>query len=157
MKEEYVNPFLAPADLVWQKELGHCLQLLSANAVSHRYTTEDITAVIGVSGRLQGNILYGFSDETAKAVIKIMIGDETPTSSELALSALGEIANMISGNAATELANAGYPCVISPPVMIEPVGSTITTLGGPQILVTFGSEVGTLRIRISLTESAEHA
>ena len=27
MKEEYVNPFLVPAKLVWEKELGHTLAL----------------------------------------------------------------------------------------------------------------------------------
>lgn len=49
MKEEYVNPFLAPAKLVWEKELGHILELESAELVSHQFTTENITAVIGVS------------------------------------------------------------------------------------------------------------
>ena len=46
---------------------------------------------------------------------------------EIGLSALGEIANMITGNAATRLAQAGYPCQISPPVIIEPVGTRFTT------------------------------
>ena len=34
---------------------------------------------------------------------------------ELGLSALGEIANIITGNAATNLAQLGYDCDISPP------------------------------------------
>ena len=51
MKEEYVNPFLVPAKLVWEKELGHALELESAELVSHQFTTEDITAAIGVSGQ----------------------------------------------------------------------------------------------------------
>ena len=51
MQEEYVNPFLVPAKRVWDKELGHALELESAELVSHQFTTEDITAVIGVSGQ----------------------------------------------------------------------------------------------------------
>ena len=54
MKEEYVNPFLAPAKLVWEKELGQTLELASTDLVSHQFTTEDITALIGVSGQFQG-------------------------------------------------------------------------------------------------------
>ena len=150
MKEEFVNPFLVPAKLVWEKELKQTLELESAELVSHQFTTEDITAVIGVSGQLQGNVLYGFSMETAKSLISTMLGDGVDASDGIALSALGEIANMITGNAATNLAEQGYRCSISPPVMLEPMGSRISTLGGSQILVTFTSAVGPLHIRISL-------
>lgn len=153
MKEEYVNAFLAPAKLVWEKELKTPLDLVKAEAVSHQYTTEDITAVIGVSGSLRGNVLYGFGDGSAFKVASAMMGEPVHELDDLSLSALGEIANMITGNAATHLAAAGYECNISPPVIIEPVGSRITTTGGPQIMVTFNSELGELKIRISLTET----
>ena len=153
MKEEYVNPFLAPAKLVWKNELKSSLDLVSAELVAHQFTTEDVTAVIGISGKVYGNVLYGFSKETSDAAIAIMLGEGVEVTDELALSALGELANMITGNAATELANAGYPCSISPPVMIEPVGSRISTLGRQQILVSFKSDVGPFCIRISLSEA----
>ena len=50
MKEEYVNAFLSPAKLVWEKELGYNLDLVGAEAVAAQFTTEDITGIIGVSG-----------------------------------------------------------------------------------------------------------
>ncbi len=154
MKEEYINPFLVPARLVWKKELGVDLELANATKVSHQFTTDDITAVIGVSGSLEGNVLYGFHQDTAKSVVSKMMESVVTEFDEMALSALGEIANMITGNAATGLSNAGYPCQISPPVLIEPAGSTFTTMAGPQILVAFTSELGPLHIRISLTEKS---
>jgi len=153
MKEEWINSFLAPAKLVWQKELGQALELAGAQMVSNQYTTDDITAIIGVSGQLQGNVLYGFSEETTKSIISVMVGeDSTPVSNEIGLSAIGEIANVITGNAATKLAELGYRCDISPPVVIEPVGTKFTTVGGPQMLVSFASSLGNLSVRISLFE-----
>lgn len=153
MKEEWINSFLAPAKLVWQKELGQELELAGAQMVSNQYTTDDITAIIGVSGQLQGNVLYGFSEETTKSIISVMVGeDSAPVSNELGLSAIGEIANVITGNAATKLAELGYICDISPPVVIEPVGTKFTTVGGPQMLVSFASSLGNLSVRISLFE-----
>ena len=156
MKEEYVNAFLAPAKLVWEKELGCALDLVGAEAVSNQFTTDQITAVIGVSGRLEGNVLYGFSDGTALAVASQMIGEPVTELDDMGLSALGEIANMITGNAATQLAAAGYTCDISPPVIIEPAGSRFTTPGSKQILVTFGSKLGNLSVRLSLNESSRN-
>jgi chemotaxis protein CheX len=120
VKEEYVNSFLAPAKLVWTKELGEDLEMAGAQVVSNQFTTDDLTAIVGVSGRLEGNVLYGFSDETALAVVRRMIGEEVESyRDELGLSALGEIANMITGNAATHLSRTGFPCDISPPVIVD--------------------------------------
>lgn len=65
MRQEFVNPFLGPAQMVWQKEFGVPLEIAGAEAVSYQYTTDDITAIIGVSGKLEGNVLYGFSDEVS--------------------------------------------------------------------------------------------
>ena len=98
MKEEFVNSFLAPAKLVWTKELGECLEMAGAQVVSNQFTTDDLTAIIGISGRIEGNVLYGFSNETALAVVRRMIGEDVESyRDELGLSALGEIANMITG------------------------------------------------------------
>ena len=155
MKEEYVNSFLVPAKLIWKKELGQDLTVESAEVVSHQFTTEDLTAIIGVSGRLEGNVLYGFTEESALRVVSAMVGEEVEDlRNDLALSALGEIANMITGNAATYLAQAGYPCQISPPVIVEPRGSRFTIMGSTQILVSFTSPLASLSVRISLRETS---
>ena len=153
MKEVFVNSFLDPARLIWEKELGESLELAGAQVVSNKFTTDDVTAVIGVSGRLEGNVLYGFSGETAKAIVRVRLDEEdAEVTDHMGLSAIGEIANMITGNAATRLAEIGYRCNISPPVVIEPVGTRFTTVGTSQILVSFTSAIGALSVRISLYE-----
>ncbi len=152
MKEEYVNAFLAPAQLVWGKELDCALEFVGAEIISNSFTTAEITAVIGVSGELEGSVLYGFGNGTSLALAGRMMGETVSEHNEVSLSAVGELANMITGNAATQLAGAGYACAISPPTMIEMAGSRIATVGGPQMLASFTSELGDLNIRISLTE-----
>lgn len=117
MKEEWVNSFLTPAKHVWEMELQDELHVAGTDLVSNQFTTDDVTAIIGVSGSLEGNVLYGFSGDTAVAVVSRMMGEEVTTvSDEIGLLALGEIANMITGNAATRLSQIGYPCDISPPL-----------------------------------------
>ena len=74
----------------------------------------------------------------------------------MALSALSESANVITGNASKELAAKGYTCDIGPPVIIEPSGSMMTSTVPKQILVTFKSDLGTLTSRIGLSENAQY-
>ncbi len=152
-----MNAFLTPAVYVWEKELAVKLTLSGAEQVASQYTTNELTALIGISGKLEGNVLYGLTQETAKRIASKMIGQEVVELDELSLSAIGEIANMITGNAATLLANLGAACAITPPVIIEPTGSRFTTFGGQQILVKFASDLGPLHIRISLMEKHETA
>ncbi|MCH9038702.1 MAG: chemotaxis protein CheX [Chloroflexi bacterium] len=157
MKEEYVNAFLAPAKMVWEKELQTSLDFVGARAVDHQFTTDDLTAILGVSGQLEGNVLYGFGGGTALAVASAMIGEKVTVIDDLSMSALGELANMITGNAATQLSAKGYVCDISPPLIIEPSGSRISTLRGTQIMAQFKSQYGDLCIRICLNENTRFA
>ena len=115
MKEEYVNAFLTPFVHVWEKELAVKLTLSGAEQAASQYTTTELTALIGLSGQLEGNVVYGFSQDCAKTIAGRMIGQEVVEMDELSLSAIGELANMITGNAATLLANMGAVCEITPP------------------------------------------
>ena len=67
------------------ERVGAALELSSVSAVSHKFTIEYITSVIGVIGELVYNILYGFPQTTAKGIIVIMAGTYFELDSELTL------------------------------------------------------------------------
>jgi len=152
MKAEFVNAFLEPAISVWGKELGVELTFGEAEAVTGVFTTEDLTAIIGVTGKLKGNVFYELSNGTAKTVAEAMCGMEFETMDEMALSAIGEMANMITGNATTALAATNFVCDISPPVLL-PRGASVT-VSNPQIRAHFTSSLGDMSIRVGLSEAA---
>ena len=109
-----MNSFLVPAKMVWEKEMGPNLEVVGAEVTSIQFTTDDLTVIIGVSGRLEGNVLYGFSEESAQSIVGVMLGESVSTvNDELALSTIGEIGNIITGNSAARLAQLGYTCNIS--------------------------------------------
>ena len=45
--------------------MGSTLEVVGAEVTANQFTTDDLTVIIGVSGRLEGNVLYGFSEESA--------------------------------------------------------------------------------------------
>ena len=151
MKAEFVNPFLNPAIEVWRKELSDELTFSNAEMVSGNFTTEDLTAIIGVTGALKGNVFYEFSQTTALLVAGVMCGEPIEEMDEMSMSALGEMANIITGNATTLLAVAGYQCEITTPVLL-PRGAAFQT-PNPQIRAFFTSVMGPMSIRVSLIEA----
>ncbi|MDA0768621.1 MAG: chemotaxis protein CheX [Chloroflexi bacterium] len=154
VKEEYINAFLAPAKLVWESELSQPLTLTGAWVASQSDVPEDVTAVVGVSGQLKGSVRYEFGKGSGLAVASSMMAERLLVHDEVSISALGEIANMITGNAAANLEKQGFTCDITPPsISIDGTGNE-TKFPGVQIIAAFDSDVGKLNIRIGLAESS---
>ncbi len=151
-KQEIINAFVSPATQIWERELGFPLTMTGADAVSFKSTTEDITAAIQVAGQVEGTILYGFSIKTARTIVATMLGEEHRGLDEVARSALSELANMITVNAASELGTAGYTCKFGQPTLLVPTGTPVQNIGDSQLRLSFSSDVGFLHIRIALSD-----
>jgi len=78
--------------------------------------SKGVTIVIGLTHQIQGNIAYNMSVETAKKFASIMMmGMPVNDLDSLAQSAITELVNMVTGNAATKFANSDLKVDISPP------------------------------------------
>ncbi|MGF7144703.1 chemotaxis protein CheX [Anaerotaenia torta] len=72
---------------------------------------------IEVTGDLVGEVIYHFPDPTSLKMVNIMSGMEMDSVDEFVTSAIAEIANIISGNVLTLLAENDLNCDILPPVL----------------------------------------
>lgn len=81
-------------------------------------TGNGLNIAINVTGDLTGEVLYRFPKETALEMVKIMCGMEFEEIDEFVTSAMGEIANIISGNAMTGLSEQNIICDIQPPKVL---------------------------------------
>ena len=119
MKQEFVEAFLNPAKIMWEKELGMDLGFLEAEIASPRFIGEEINAIIGVSGNLKRSVIYGFGNSYALAIAGQMMGEPVEKVDEICRSILGKLANMTTGNAVTGFQSDGYSCNFAPPPIIE--------------------------------------
>lgn len=68
----------------------------------------DISGVIGMTGSTKGVVVISLSKEAAIRIVSSMLGEEHTELDEGVSDAIGEITNMISGDARRELAAKGY-------------------------------------------------
>lgn len=156
MKEQYVNAFLFPASLVWESELHTGLEFVGATPRSDLTTTSDVNSLVRVSGDLAGWVSYEFQQKDALRIVSTMLDESVFELDELGRSALGEIANMITGNAAAALEQAGCSCELKPPEFLIGLGREFPPTPAPvQIRADFKSTVGILAVRIALGETAD--
>lgn len=155
MKAVHINPFLDATLNLLENMSGRRpvpgTKTLMKNFYSHRW---DISGIIGLTGITEGVIAIRM---TRNMVEKLLIKSNIPFSdaddfSELATSMVGEMANVIAGNALTHLN--GYNIDITVPVVVQGRDHTISwPRSNPIIIIPFSSAFGPFEVCVSLKES----
>ena len=122
---------------------------LSANGTC---TTHEVTAIIGITGQLTGMAMFGMSEETALAIVGQLMGAPVDELDELALSGIGELANVITGCATTLLTQMGLEVDIAPPVLLQGAGSRMSTAGIQRLVVPLVTSMGTVEAQLAIKE-----
>ncbi len=153
MKVEYINPFAQGALSVMGQVLGTEPERGALSARPKLFTTQQINIVCGITGPIEGLVIYGMSMITADKIASRMIGAPVVTFDQLAASAIAELGNMVSGTAMSLLAGQGLACEITPPTIIRGTNVRITTLDIPAIVIPLQlKEIGTVEVNVSLQE-----
>ncbi len=79
----------------------------------------EITAMVGLAGRLCGVLSIRCEEKSAKLMASKMLRIETESTGPQMADALGEICNMVAGNFKQKIAGLGDSCMLSPPTVIS--------------------------------------
>lgn len=155
MKVEFISPFVTATVKVLETETGRAIPVekgqLSIEASSH--TCQDVTVLIGVIGAVQGVVMYGMSERTAKNIVSTIINERIAVFNEMVESAVAEMGNVITGIASSELEKAGYQCTIAPPTVITGRGVIISTINIKRLQIPLITEFGEIEVGVALREN----
>ena len=113
--------------------------------------TGDVSAIIGFSGSKSGSISVSFEKQCAKAMVVNMLGDDVEDLEQDMKDAVGEISNMISGQARTGLTELGLTFQGSTPTVVMGDNHTITHITDSSIVVIpFTSDQGNFTVEFCL-------
>jgi len=152
MTESIYTPFYVATSEVFKLLLDLEVKAGTPELLHHITDEEDkVNIVIGITGDIQGEILYRFPKETTLEMVKIMSGMDFPEVDSFVTSALGEIANIISGNAATGLSKRQLICDISPPRVVVGGGKILDTQSTvPIIALKVLTAIGEVELNMQL-------
>jgi len=146
-----VNPFItAVGDTFIQFGIGGT-EVISMEQKQNMYVETDITAIIGITGNLRGNVSYSMSERTAIKVISIMMmGMPVSCVDEMGLSALGEMTNMITGRAAMLLGQSSIKVDITPPSIVYGKDMHFSSQTNEVTTVKLNTDVGEIEVNLGL-------
>jgi len=109
--------------------------------------TGDVTGLVGLTGDKCGSVSISFSKKCALAMVKNMLGDDIQDIVNDVKDAVGEITNMISGQARAGLAEKGLVFQGSTPTVIMGDNHSISHMAkSPIMAIPFETEAGDFTI-----------
>ncbi len=153
MKVQLVNPFFDAAAQIIAQETNAAAARGSLRVEGNPCTTEDVTAVVGISGSVRGSMYLSMSRDTALALVSRMLGQPVADFDELAQSGIAELANVIAGTASTTLSTLGQEATITPPLMLLGAGASISSLDLQRLVVEVQSCAGDIRVHVAFRSS----
>ena len=103
----------------------------------------DVSAIVGLTGDKHGSISLSFSKKCAVAIVKNMLGDDVQDIIQDAKDAVGEITNMISGQARAGLSQMGLTMQASTPTIVFGDNHTISHVSNaPVVAIPFTTANG---------------
>ncbi len=114
--EDLTTPFIDSTTSIFSKMLGWNVEVGHSKKSNRFQSNHDISGIIGFSGTLRGTIVIGLDQEFAFAAAEAFFGGKPTSIDEEVLDMVGELANMIGGNAKERMTitgvNLGLPTVI---------------------------------------------
>jgi chemotaxis protein CheX len=116
------------------------------------HTTYDVSGIIGFSGDILGSVVVSFQMETARQLVNALVGMEVDTKSLDFADAVGELTNMIAGNAKKDL---GLMASIGVPNVIIGTGHVVGRLSGvPCVVIPCHTSVGDFAVEVNIKPNA---
>ncbi|WP_027358013.1 chemotaxis protein CheX [Desulforegula conservatrix] len=111
----------------------------------------DVTGVIGITGETNGTIAVTFEEGCILKIVSNMFGEEMTTLNSEVADAVGELTNMISGQARRELEGLGMVFEAAIPSVVSGRSHSITHYtDGPKIAIPFTTDGGKFTIEVCL-------
>ena len=153
MQAKYINPFLKASMNLFKEYLGLQAESGKPYLLGDPQDLEAISAIIGLAGDTRGAVVLSFSRETAIAIVSKMAGHELKVLGNEVLDGVGELVNIIAGNAKQDLLD--FRIEISLPGVVTGKSYKIHWPEGiPVVAIPFKTELGPFTVSVSLKDIA---
>lgn len=151
MQAKYINPFVQATVGLFQDFVGVPVTAKKPYLRTDPNDLEEVSGIIGLAGETVGAVVLSFSRESAIQVISKMEGRPYQALTNDVIDGVGELVNIIAGNAKKDLSE--FRIDISLPGIVTGKNYQIHWPEGiPVIAIPFDSEYGRFSVNVSLRD-----
>lgn len=147
---EYINPVISATRTVFETMLGCTPVRTGLSLKDDKSPVYELSAVIGISGKVAGTIVVSLSERAAIQVLSRMVGSEATCINTEVCDAVGELTNMIAGSAKAQMER--LQLSISIPNVVSGKDHEVHFPSNVRpICIQFESEIGEFAIQVGFS------
>jgi chemotaxis protein CheX len=148
MDVKYINPFVKAVTNVFTTMIEIPYKLGKPSLKKDRHPTYEISGFIGLTGTVSGCAVINMDKNVALQLVSALIGEEVTELDGNCTDAIGEIANIIAGNAKTDFPTEGTS--ISVPSVVVGKHNVSYPSGLPIVCIPCITEKGEMVLEVAL-------
>ncbi len=152
MDVKFVNPFISAITNVFETMLNTKVKVGKPILKTADLVSAEVSGIIGLSGDVQGCVVLSFPGDVACKVASAFAGVDLTTDHPDFTDAVGELANMVAGNAKKDFD--GYNTSISLPSVIIGPGHTVSqSKSSPFLVIPCDTDLGVFNVEVAILTS----
>jgi chemotaxis protein CheX len=148
MKAEYINPFIQSITEVFENMLECTPEMGDARVAENESQSTDLVGIIGLSGTAKATVAVRLPVPTALALVSKLLGTKMKCVDSLLVDGVGELANIVAGNAKSKFADQSLSLSL-PTVVRGSILKSSNTKDCEWLEVPFTSPLGDFSLAIS--------
>lgn len=124
MDIKYAEPFSNAFLNVFPQFGAANVKLVNQCECNRKIQTPGVVVIVGLTGDVHGNVIFGLSEDSAKKIAGMMMGMPVDNFDDMAQSAISELSNMLAATACTDFAGMGISADISTPTLMYGIFNT---------------------------------
>jgi chemotaxis protein CheX len=157
MRMELIQPFIDSLDAVLAEMMKAPTTIADLTMEEEGYRKKGLAAVVLFKGQIEGRIILDMDPSAAAKVAAVLTGGEVDPGEAIVTEAVGELANMVIGNAVTQLNDRGFQFKVFPPqILVQEQGEKAGHESEATIL-RFQTTAGNVHLNIGLRYHARRA
>lgn len=150
MRMDLIQPFIGSLDAVLAEMMKAPANIADLSMEEDGYRRKGTAAVVSFKGQIEGRIILDMDPAAAAYVAGLLAGGEVDPAEPMVSEAVCELANMVIGNAVTQLNDRGFQFKVLPPSVLTEEQCGRAGQDSEATILRFETPRGTVHLNIAM-------
>jgi chemotaxis protein CheX len=150
MRMELIQPFIGSLDAVLAEMMKSSPRIADLTMQEDGYRKKGLAGVVTFKGQVEGRIVLDMDPQAAAKIAELLSGAEVDPSESIVTEAVCELANMVIGNAVTQLNDRGFEFKVLPPQILTQEQCEKAGQNSEATILCFETPNGKVHLNIAL-------
>jgi chemotaxis protein CheX len=157
MRMDLIQPFIGSLDAVLAEMMKAPARIVDLTMEAEGYRRKGLAASVVFRGQIEGRVVLDMDPGAAAKVAGFLTGDEVDSNEPMVPETVCELANMVIGNAVTQLNDRGFQFKVFPPEVLTQEQCEAAGQDSEATILCFETASGNVYLNISMQYHARRS